>query len=73
MVDNIPLDLYDRSRIARIDLAFHREARYGDQVDILSALSATGLDGLTVITAALTAPSDPATVFCAARIILSDK
>lgn len=73
MVDNIPLDLYDRSRIARIDLAFHREARYGDQVDILSAHSATGLDGLTVITAALTAPSDPATVFCAARIILSDK
>ncbi len=38
MVDTIPLDLYDRSRIARIDLAFHREARYADSVDIISGM-----------------------------------
>ncbi len=72
MVDTIPLELYDRSRISRIDLAFHREARYGDRVDIISRI-APSADGATEISAALTLPDDPATVFCAARIILSDK
>ena len=72
MIDTIPLDLYDSSRIARIDLAFHREARYGDRVDILSQ-SAKNHDGQTVITAALTSHSDPAAIYCAARIILTDK
>lgn len=72
MVDTIPLELYDSSRIARIDLAFHREARYGDRVDIISRAIETS-DGSTAISAALTLHDEPAAVLCAARIILSDK
>lgn len=73
MVDTIPLDLYDRSRIARIDLAFHREARYADSIDIISGMEREPDGHSTVITAALTVPSDPASVYCLARIILTDK
>lgn len=69
MIDTIPLELYDRSAISRIDLAFHREARYGDSVDILSRRD-TDSEGNTVITAAITAPGEPAAAYCAARIIL---
>lgn len=71
IVDTIPLDLYDRSSLRRIDLAFHREARYADTVDISSQLAA-GPDGSTVITAAITAPGNPADVYCAARILLTE-
>ena len=69
IVDTIPLDLYDRCSLRRIDLAFHREARYADTVEIAAGLT-TDPDGSIVITAALTAPGNPADVYCAGRIIL---
>lgn len=69
ITDCIPLDLYDRTAIRRMDVAFHREARYGDTVDILSSTT-TAPDGSTVIAAAITASDDPATIFCASRLIL---
>lgn len=69
IVDTIPLDLYDRCSLRRIDLAFHREARYADTVEIAAGLT-TDPDGSIVITAALTAPGNPADVYCAGRILL---
>lgn len=70
MMDNVPLELYDNSRIARLDLAFHREARYGDRVDILSRTDTDAATGTTVVTAALTLPGQPSAPLCAARILL---
>lgn len=70
MVDSIPLDLYDRSALRRIDLAFHREARYADTVAITSGL-VTDPDGSTVITAAITDPDNLSAPYTGARIILT--
>lgn len=69
IIDTIPLDLYDRCSLRRIDLAFHREARYADTVDIV-AQTDTADDGSTVITAAITAAGNHAEVYCAGRILL---
>lgn len=69
IVDAIPLDLYDRSALCRLDIAFHREARYGDTVEVLS--DAVTIDGATTVTAAITEPGNPDAVYCAGRIILT--
>lgn len=70
IVDTVPLDLYDRSSLRRLDLAFHREARYADTVEIVS--QAVTVEGTTTVTAALTEPGNPSAVYCAGRIILEE-
>jgi len=70
IIDTIPLGLYDRSSLRRLDIAFHREARYADTVEIVS--QAVTLDGTTTVTAALTEPGNPSAVYCAGRIILEE-
>ncbi len=65
IMDTVPLDLYDRSALSRLDIAFHREARYADSVEILSTI----IPGdTTVIEAAITEPGNPSAAYCAARL-----
>lgn len=70
IMDTVPLDLYDRSALKRLDIAFHREARYADSVDIISKI----IPGETsVIEAAITEKGNPTAVYCAARLAFSSE